>query len=201
MSDPLSPRRGARASRCYVCGLMLACLVLSLGLLVVGCGDGSSDTDSSTVTTGPAQTAATTPTAGEMTGTELGEAIGATWAEAVQELDTLLDGQPEPSAVQSQVETLKEEYIQKFVAYGHQKEALDPAGQKEVNAATTAALSNAASADWYTTYMASYDAYSYASGNVDFCNLLASFNILTQYADFELLKAQAPEEAARLGIK
>lgn len=30
---------------------------------------------------------------------------------------------------------------------------------------------------------------------------LSDFNILTQYASFDLLKKQAPEEAARLGLQ
>jgi len=42
---------------------------------------------------------------------------------------------------------------------------------------------------------------SYPEDDLAFKNLLASFNILTQYADFDLLKQQAPEEAARLGIE
>ena len=32
-------------------------------------------------------------------------------------------------------------------------------------------------------------------------NLVGSLNIITQYADFDLLKKQAPEEAKRLGIE
>jgi len=32
-------------------------------------------------------------------------------------------------------------------------------------------------------------------------DLLKDFSILTQYTDFDLLKQQEPEEAARLGIQ
>ena len=52
---------------------------------------------------------------------------------------------------------------------------------------------------WYQSYKTLYEYY--ADDDLSFANLLASFNILTQYADFELLKAQDPEEAARLGIQ
>ena len=32
-------------------------------------------------------------------------------------------------------------------------------------------------------------------------NLIAEFNVITQYANFDLLKQQAPTEAKRLGIQ
>ena len=40
----------------------------------------------------------------------------------------------------------------------------------------------------------------YAQMDREFGNLLASFNVLSQYASFDLLKKQLPEEAKRLGI-
>jgi hypothetical protein len=38
------------------------------------------------------------------------------------------------------------------------------------------------------------------AGERDLANELSSFNILTQYAFFDLLKRQEPDEAQRLGI-
>ena len=50
---------------------------------------------------------------------------------------------------------------------------------------------------------ATYDAYQQAyadySGDLEVANLIASFNILGQYANFDLLREQAPDEAT-LGI-
>jgi hypothetical protein len=181
-------------------GVVLVCLLVSLGVVLAGCGGGSSGT-ATTATTAAGETTTTTAGTAAMSGTDLGEAVGATWAEAMQKLNALLADQPEASAVQSQLEALKEEYIQKMVAYGQQRLALDSAAQAEATAATSAALNAAANADWYTTYNSNWEAYTYISGDVDFTNLLASFNTLTQYADFELLKKQNPDEASRLGIK
>jgi hypothetical protein len=41
----------------------------------------------------------------------------------------------------------------------------------------------------------------YRNEDNDFANTLAEFNTLTQYADFDLLKKQKPDEATRLGIQ
>jgi hypothetical protein len=201
MNGRLSPRRRTRASRWLVSGLVIACLVLSMGVVTVGCGGDDTKTDTTAATGDATTTTAATSATTQMTGKELGEAIGATWAEAMQALNAALAGKPEASTVRTQLEEIKEQYVQKMVVFGKQKQALDSAAQAEVNAAVSQSLSAAGPTEWYKTYMANYDAYSYASGDVDFTNLLADFNILTQYADFELLKTQEPDEATRLGIK
>lgn len=194
-------RRHTRAPVWCLGGVISICLILSVGLGAVGCGGSTATQETSSTTTDGGTTPGGTVAAAHMSPTALGEAIGATWAEAMQKLDTLLAGSPAPEAVQSQVEELKETYVQELVVYGRQKEELDEAGKAQVDAAVTSALGAAAGTEWYSAYMAAYEEYVYSSGNVDFCNLLASFHILTQYADFELLKSQEPEEAARLGIQ
>jgi hypothetical protein len=210
MNNRLPLRREARASTWSILGSALVCLVLFLGLITVGCGGGSSDTETTaaatsetTATTAAAtsETTATTAAATELDAGELADAILATWTEAIQELGTLLEGLPEPSAVQSDVEALKEEYIQRFVELGTAKQALSDSDKASLDSKLSSQLTALGSEEFYTTYMANYDEYMYMSANVDFTNLLASFNVLTQYADFTLLKSQLPDEAARLGIE
>jgi hypothetical protein len=182
--------------------LTVACLLLAMGLLAAGCGGGSSsDTSATTAATATTATSAATTAATTMSGNDLGKAEGALWAEAMQKLNSLLDGMPAVDSVKDKVAALKEEYVQKLVALGKQRESLDASGKTQADSATTAALAAAANETWYKTYMSDFDQYSYQSGDVDFVNLLASFNILTQYANFELLKKQAPAEATRLGIQ
>lgn len=210
MKLPASGRQTARLNARRNTTVVIACLLLLLGLAAAGCGGGSStDTTATTVaantvaanTTATTGAATDTTSAAPQTPAELGKAIGATWTEAMQTLVGLLDDQPEPADVKDEIANLKEGYVQKLVAFGEQKEALDTAGKAEVDSAVTSALSAAADTEWYANYMDIYDAYSYMSGDVDFTNLIAGFNILTQYADFDLLKKQAPDEAARLGIE
>jgi hypothetical protein len=182
-----------------VLGLLPVCLVLAAGLLLAGCGGGSSDSVGTTTSAGAGEAVSTTAQAASMSPSELGDAIGATWAEAMQKLTALLGSKPEAGAIKGQVEQLKEEYIGKLVELGTKREALSTGDKAQVGLRTVAALEGAADAPWYVSYNTIYGYYS--SGDQDFANLLASFNILTQYAEFDLLKQQAPEEAARLGIK
>jgi hypothetical protein len=199
MNDRHSRRRRGRASTLFMSALVLACLVLSIGLVAVGCG--SDDTDTTTTAATSGDTTTTTAETADMTGTELGKAVGATWNEAMQALNALLEGQPEASTVKADVESLREKYIQKMVGFAEQRQTMDVAAQTEADAATASSLSSVAGADWYTTYMDNWDHYSYASGDIEFSNLLASFNQLQVYADFELLKTTYPDEATRLGVK
>ena len=108
-------------------GLACASVMLALGLVLAGCGGGSADTDTTAPATAEQPTITTEQAASteSMDGSELADAIFATWTEAMQKLNTLLADRPDPASVQTQVEQLKEEYIQKLVALGHQVAALD----------------------------------------------------------------------------
>jgi hypothetical protein len=179
-------------------GMLVACVLCAFAsLFASACG--GDDSGSSTATTTGAESTTATAQAAEMTPDEIGAAVGATWADAMQELVALLESKPESSAIKSQVEQLKERYVVKLVALGRLREALSDSDKVRVSAGITKALDASADEPWFTSYMDIYDGYS--DGDLDFANLLASFNILTQYADFDLLKQQAPEEAARLGIE
>ena len=57
---------------------------------------------------------------------------------------------------------------------------------------------NTVPGDVFTAYSKGQSAYQAKDAGLG--DLITSFNILTQYANFELLKKQAPEEAKRLGI-
>ena len=52
--------------------------------------------------------------------------------------------------------------------------------------------------DWYTAFKENQQYY--FSKDQELHKIIMSFNIITQYAQFELLKKQEPEEAKRLGI-
>ncbi len=191
-SRPLDRRRLA-----LVVGAILACGLLTMVPLVTGCGSIPSG-GSSTMRPPVAAAAATTA---EPRVTAAAVATGAidTWSELMQRLVGLLEDNPQPDAIRTEVEDLKEEYIQRLVVFGWQRSELTAAEQKEMSSLTSIGMEELAEESWYVDYMSLYDHYS--RGDLDFADLLASFNILTQYADFELLKQQAPEEAARLDIE
>jgi hypothetical protein len=191
-----SPR--TKATRSSKSGFTSACILCAfIVLFLTACGGDESSSSPGTATEGDATS--TTAQAIEMSPEELGDAIGATWSAAMQKLVALLEGQPEPATVQGEVEQLKEASIAELVAFGRTREALSDSDKAKVDSHTVAALEATADEPWYVSYMDIYNAY--PEDDLAFKNLLASFNILTQYADFDLLKQQAPEEAARLGIE
>jgi hypothetical protein len=182
-------------------GMACASVMLAVGLVLAGCGGGSADTDTTAPATAEQPTVTTEQAASpeSMDGSELADAIFTTWVEAMQKLDALLADRPDPASVQTQVEQLKEEYIQKLVALGRQVAALDLGEKATMQAELLSAAMDASEEDWYASYSEIYA--DYAGSDIEFGNLVADFNILTQYADFDLLKQQAPDEAARLGIE
>lgn len=91
---------------------------------------------------------------------------------------------------------LKEQYIKKLVALGRKREELDDTGRGAVDTALFKKVS-ALSPDLLEAYQEVREPYF----GTDLGKLLMSFNNITQYANFDLLRLQAPEELERLGIK
>jgi hypothetical protein len=98
---------------------------------------------------------------------------------------------------------LKEEYVQKMVDLGHQVAALGPSQQQAAYNRTEDILDSTANSDWFQRYVHLYEQYAAAEDQAsqEFAILLSTFNTLTQYAFLDVLKAENPEEAARLGIE
>jgi len=133
----------------------------------------------------------------DMTPRQLGAAIGAVYCDGQARLAALLATTDDPLALTPQVESLKADLIERLVALGHQRQALEEADRQAVDLATQFAFRG--------VDMAAFQAVSAACGTYGLShnalgNLLASFNIITQYAAFELLAQQLPDEAARLGV-
>jgi hypothetical protein len=189
-------RSARRKGRCPL--LLGAFTVVLISLATAGCGGDDSGT-ASTTSTGVDQTTIATQSSPDLTAEELGTQIGTVYMAAVEEVTTLLQDKPEASAVKAQVETLKEGYITKLVALGRLREVLSAGDRAKADARELAVMTAAGEEPWYATYNAIWK--SYSSIDLDFSNLVASFNILGQYANFDLLKQQAPEEATRLGVE
>ncbi len=132
-----------------------------------------------------------------MTPRQLGDSIGGLYCEGLSALAALLDAANDPETHTADVEALKASLIERFVALGHERQALDDEERTAVDMATTFAIRRVDMAAFQalttacSTYRVSHNALS---------NLLAGFNTLHQYAAFELFAQQLPEEAARLGV-
>lgn len=187
------PRRAT--PRAIVGPICSICCVLIV-LVLTSCQSDNPESSPGTVGGGMSSTTAQTVA---MSPAELGDTIGATWGEAVRKVAALLDDRPDPGIVKNEVRELKDSYVTKMVALGQMRESLSDSGKATVDSHTAAALEAAADESWYLSYVDIYN--SYPEDDLDFKLLLASFNVLNQYADFALLKQEAPEEAARLGIE
>jgi hypothetical protein len=180
---------------------LLAILLVTAGLLLAACG-GSDDPTATTAAGGSATTAAATPTseaAAALGANELGDQIGAVYVGSIEAVAVLLKDKPEAATVKAQVEDLKASTITKLVELGKAREAMSTSDRAKVDFQINAALTAAGSKDWYTTYNDVWKHYSAA--DAEFGNVIAAFNIIGQYANFDLLKQQLPEEATRLGIQ
>jgi hypothetical protein len=178
--------------------LVAVVLTGALSLLSAGCA-GELPVPGQTYSTGRVSTTAST----EPPGTALGTQVADVWAEAIQKLVPLLENTPPVASLEAPVSQLKEEYVQKLVALGRQIADLDDEQRQAAYARTTSILESSGQTDWFIRYKTLYEHYADQTGETsqNFAILLSTFNTLTQYAFFDLLKDQAPEEAARLGIE
>jgi hypothetical protein len=186
-------------------------ILLILALVASACGGGdepaSAPQSEAKATAPPTEKAADVPAVEatqepaaeqqEMAPEELGDATGAIYVEALEEVTDLVKDKPAVAEVKPQVEELKETYIQKLVELGHLREALNDQDKAIVDSAISRAINKIANESWYATYGEVVQHY---FEDYEFQQTLYSFNIIGQYANFDLLKKQEPEEAVRLGI-
>lgn len=129
---------------------------------------------------------------------ELSKAIFDVYMEGLDAVVAMSDAPPPLEEAKAALEPLKENMITKLVALGRQVEAMDDGQKAQVNAALSSAMMHVEQ-DKFNKY--SEMVTHYRAEDNDFANFISSLNIITQYAFFDLLKKQAPEEAARLGIE
>lgn len=99
-------------------------------------------------------------------------------------------------ALNEKLTALKEEYIQKLIVLGRKREELDDPYRGKVDTALYEMVSSL-SPDLLEAYKEAREPYF----GTEVGNLLMSFNNITRYANFDLLRLQEPEEAERLGIE
>lgn len=129
---------------------------------------------------------------------DLGKAIFDNYLEALKKLNDLMKDRPEPAVLTPKVEALKAETIKKMVAVGQKVAKLDEAGKKKVDTKVSMAFGSTPQ-DVFKAFSEGQQFYSKKDANLG--KSIKDFNIITQYALFDLLKKQAPQEAERLGIK
>jgi hypothetical protein len=192
-------------------------LVAVIALVLGACGDDdagpattpaaeTSDAQAASTSAAPTTAAAPSPsvapTTSEPAGSpldaalSLGEEISEIYLAGYGDVVALLSDRPEAAVALTELAALKERYIQELVALGHEREALDANGRAHVDATILSAVMDLDD-DTLAEYQAVADHY---FGESEVYDLILSFNIIGQYANFDLLREQEPEEAARLGV-
>jgi hypothetical protein len=134
----------------------------------------------------------------EMSPTEIGQQIAELYVKTMGELVELLKDKPETDVAMPNVEVLKEACVVKMVELGRKREALDASEKSTVDSQIRMKMSSLYDDPVFTSFN---DIQQHYFQNQDFHKIVMSFNIITQYANFDLLKKQEPEEAQRLGIQ
>ncbi|MFC2165795.1 hypothetical protein ACFLT2_12480 [Acidobacteriota bacterium] len=171
-------------------------LVVVVSAVAFGCGGGKEQ--SSPVETAERQVAPKVEKSSELSPTELGQKIADLYAKAMTDLTDMLKEKPSVDEVQSKVKVMKEDYVAKLVEFGRKREALDASGKATVDSKLRMKMSSLYKDPVFTDFNEIQKHY---FQNKEFHKIVMSFNIITQYADFDLLKKQDPEEAERLGIQ
>jgi hypothetical protein len=166
---------------------------LAIGLLAA-CGGGAPATP--TQPPAPAPTAAPAGPSPEA----LGDQVGQLYFQALADATNLVKAKADPATVKPQLLALKEKYIQQLVAVGRQWATLSKADKGVAQFAVTNWTRKFSTADWYQPFQDAQTFYNSAKDGSEVANLMSAFFIIGQYADFDLLKQQAPDEAKRLGI-
>ncbi len=158
-----------------------------------GSGNNASETTERAVQAVPAQAEAKA----ELTPTEIGQKVGDLYVQAMSDLVDSLKNKPVASEVKDKITAMREDYIQQLVQFGRMRESLDQSGRSQVDLQIRI-KTNSFNKDDFDVFN---DIQQHYFNERDFHKVIMSFNIITQYASFDLLKKQAPEEAARLGIQ
>jgi hypothetical protein len=130
---------------------------------------------------------------------ELAKEIADLYKSSLTTLSKIIKGNPEPEEIKKDVEKIKEDTIIKMVELGRIREEFDESKKQETNRELMNQLWSVEETEGYEDYLNSINHYNNVDS--DLAYELVQFNIITQYAQFELLKKQAPSEAERLGIE
>jgi hypothetical protein len=116
---------------------------------------------------------------------------------AYGDLAALVAGNPPAAELKPLVAELKNRYIGIFVELGSYYEAMDATARSTVDARVGVGFGNL-NMDYFNAVSQAITYY--RAEDSELADMMVDFNIITQYAFYDLLRRQDPEEAVRLGI-
>ena len=173
----------------------VAMVTLGLLLMVSACGKKDAAPGASTAAEAPSAEAAP---AKQETPQVLAKAAFVAYEEGLTQLVEMAATPPALADAKKKATALHEAAVGKLVAIGKKREAMSDADKKAFSRSLLSAMRDTdkgafAKLNTLVTH--------YRAEDNEFANLLASFNIITQYCDFDLLRKQRPEEMKRLGLE
>jgi hypothetical protein len=127
----------------------------------------------------------------------LGEKIGSSYVETLKQVVAMLDDRPAAADARAMLTDMKTWTIELMVDLGREREALSETDRATADRVLSRRIMEVP-ADLFKEYQAGQMHY---KDDRELFQLIADFNIITQYANFDLLKKQLPKEAKRLGIQ
>jgi hypothetical protein len=155
--------------------------ILVLAALATGCGGSGNEV----------------PTRKASSPEELGALISQTYVDMLNEAARLVAPKPDAEQLKPNIDAVKERYARALVAYGKQREAMSKEDKDKVVLVARLYLEQHPPQNfgWWVDAVNTY------SANESVSHTIYTLRDVTQYAFFELLKKQEPEEAKRLGVK
>jgi hypothetical protein len=174
--------------------LPVSAIILALVLVAAACG--KKEASPPEAAQGPAAAAPAVPAASGDPAENLGQKIGSSYVETLKQVVAMLNDKPPAADARAMLTDMKNWTIELMVGLGREREALPEAGRATVDRVLSRRIMEVP-ADLFKEYQAGQMHY---REDRELFQLIADFNIITQYANFDLLKKQLPEEAKRLGI-
>ena len=129
---------------------------------------------------------------------DLGKEIGSTYLTMMAEVGERIAATTDTAALHPELDKLKEKYVAAFVELGRQRERLARDDREECDSASRTHMMQVPAETLDAIDLARAAA---KEADPELYECLGDLQRLTQYATFDRLRAQRPEEAARLGIK
>jgi hypothetical protein len=169
---------------------MKSAILMLVLMLLFACGGEKAETPRSAL-------AAPAPEADLSDPDVLGERIVQSYGSALRDVVALGAGLPPAEDIKAQAEETLHRCIGEFVEYGRYYREMDESQRSTVD--------NRLMRSYYDFGQDLFDRYSavvshYRPLDPELGEILAAFNIVTQYYNYELLRRQAPDEADRLGV-
>jgi hypothetical protein len=129
---------------------------------------------------------------------ELGAEIGQAYLKMMDEVGAAVATSTDPATIHPLIDQLKTKYVDTFVALGRQREALAP---NDREACDSTSMSQMRQLNEETLQAIDAAATACKASDPELAKHFAELERITRYANFDQLRTQLPDEAARLGIK